>query len=62
MKRVNNLYPKIADSDNLYLAFYKAAKGKQDRREVVEFRADFSANINHLRQQLLTGSPLLCYP
>ena len=53
MKRVGNLWPRIAERDNLLLAFHKAARGKADRREVVRFRADLEENIGFLRRALL---------
>ena len=57
MKRLNNLYPEIIDPDNLRLAFNKAARGKQDRLEVVRFRAEFEKNIHQLYRQLLLEEP-----
>ncbi len=53
MKRTGNLYYKIAEPDNLRLAFSKAVKGKQDRPEVMQFRANFESNIMALRQEIL---------
>lgn len=38
MKRVGFLIERIADMDNLRLAFYKAQKGKRGKREVIEYR------------------------
>lgn len=52
MKRAGGLYTRIADPVNLRIAFWKAAKGKQDRQEVITFRGDFEANIEKLRHQL----------
>jgi hypothetical protein len=57
MKRLNGLHQQIADPDNLRLAFCKAARGKQDRPEVMRFRANFDASIRKLHQQLLVGAP-----
>ncbi len=53
MKRAGNLYPRIAEPQNLRLAYHKAARGKQDRAEVRAFRADFEENIRGLREGLL---------
>lgn len=53
MKRAGNLYRKIIEPDNLRLAFVKAARGKQDRGEVVRFRAFFDENLAELHRQLL---------
>ncbi len=55
MRRVGNLYKKIADPDNLRLAFLKASRGKQQRAEVVVFRCDFEENIATLHNQLISG-------
>ncbi len=51
MKRAGGLYTKIADPVNLRVAFWKAAKGKQDRREVIAFRKDFEGNMGRLKRQ-----------
>jgi len=56
MKRVGNLIEKIADSDNLYLAFYKASKGKHAKEEVIEYRDNLQFNILSLREQILSGN------
>lgn len=62
MKRVGNLYLKIAEPQNLRLAFVKAAKGKQARTEVVEYRERLEENLALLRNQLLEGRVELgCY-
>jgi len=47
---------KIADLDNLYLAYRKARRGKQCKCEVIRFAAHLDDNIACLRQQLLDGS------
>lgn len=57
MKRVGNLYHRIADPDNLRLAFVKAAKGKADRREVIRYRTQLDWNLARLRTQLLNHNP-----
>jgi RNA-directed DNA polymerase len=57
MKRTGNLYFKIAEPDNLRLAFCKAAKGKQDRPEVMRFRAHFESSIMALRREILSKTP-----
>ena len=40
MKRAGNLIDRIADADNLRLAFWKASRGKRAKAEVLRFRAD----------------------
>lgn len=53
MKRAGNLYPGICDYENLCLAFYKAARGKRQRPDVIAFELRFSENIIRLRDQLI---------
>lgn len=55
MRRVGNLMGRIADYDNIQLAFIKSCRGKQAKREVLEFRADYDRNINEIRKSLLLG-------
>jgi len=57
MKRANNLYSLIPTHENLRKAFRKASKGKQAHREVIEFRQNFDANIDKLREQLINKEP-----
>jgi retron-type reverse transcriptase len=59
MKRVGNLYAAITEPDNLRLAFWKAAKGKRDRKEVIDFGRDLAGNIQRLRVQLLREQPVI---
>lgn len=56
MKRVGYLMEKIADYDNIQLAYLKASRGKQAKREVLEFRKNYEENIRLIRTQLLDGS------
>lgn len=46
----------IAESDNLRLAFYKAAKGRQTNEDVIAYRKQLDRHLGALRNQLLTGS------
>ncbi len=57
MKRTKGLYPLIPTYENLCRAFRKAAKGKQNRKEVIAFRKDFETNIMKIRDQLLRHEP-----
>jgi RNA-directed DNA polymerase len=57
MRRAGNLYHRISAYENLCVAFYKAARGKQDRPEVIAFHNEFNANIQELRRQLLSHNP-----
>ena len=53
MKRAGNLIERIADADNLRLAFWKASKGKRAKAEVLAFRADLDAQLRRLGEELL---------
>lgn len=55
MKRAGQLIYKIADPDNLRLAYWKARKGKEDRVEVQSFLSNLDENLSILRTQLLSG-------
>ena len=55
MKRENNLIEKIADPDNLRLAFWKARKAKDWKMEVAEYRKNLDERLLTLRSQLLSG-------
>ncbi|MGD9707323.1 MAG: RNA-directed DNA polymerase [Candidatus Delongbacteria bacterium] len=56
MKRTGNLINKIADTDNLKLAFYKAAKGKADKNGVIKYRENLVENLLKLRNEILSGN------
>ncbi|MEZ4599557.1 MAG: reverse transcriptase/maturase family protein [Syntrophotaleaceae bacterium] len=53
MKRTGNLYPKIAEPDNLRLAFNKAVRGKRSRNEVIRFQRRLDENLAELHRQLI---------
>jgi RNA-directed DNA polymerase len=55
MKRAGNLIHRIADPDNLRLAFWKAGKGKRYSKEVEAYRKDLDKNLRVLREQILRG-------
>ena len=55
MKREGYLIERVADLDNLLLAFHKAHKGKLCKNEVRSFRADLQANLMRMRDDLLQG-------
>jgi len=52
MKRAGNLYSQIWLYENLCSAFLKAARGKNDRPDVIEFRRNFSFNIRKIQEEL----------
>lgn len=53
MRRAGNLYERIADPENLRLAFWKACRGKRDRAEVKQYAARLDENLAKLRKDLL---------
>ena len=52
MKRFGNLYHRIYDIDNLYLAYSKAKKGKGKTYGVIQFEKDLDNNILSLHKEL----------
>jgi RNA-directed DNA polymerase len=54
MKRAGNLFESIYDTGNIYLAFWKAAKGKRDRNEVIAFAKNFETNVRKLHLAIKT--------
>ncbi len=56
MRRAGNLYLKIAERENLELAFWKAQRRKSARSDVQVFRANLSENLTLLREELLSGN------
>ncbi len=55
MKRVGFLIEKIADIDNLRLAFWKARKGKSYANEVAIYRQNLDKNLLTLQAEILSG-------
>ena len=56
MKRAGQLLEAIAATDNLRLAFWKAARGKSATRDVIAYRAGLDANLAQLRTGILDGT------
>lgn len=56
MKRAGQLIEKIADIDNLLLAYRKARRGKQHKKSVREYSENLFSNIALLRSNILSGS------
>ncbi len=52
MKRQGYLIEKIANLDNLYLAVWKAKKGKEGRTEVIKYTANLQENLRKLQTQI----------
>jgi hypothetical protein len=42
--------------DNLYLAYYKASKGKRAKEEVLDYGENLQLRILSLREQILSGN------
>lgn len=59
LKRAGNLYDRIAEPENLRLAFLKAIRGKRGKREVREYAARLDGNLSLLRDQLLAHAPVV---
>lgn len=59
MRRVGNLMHKIADYDNLQLAFIKSCRGKQCKAEVLRFREYYDENMRRIRNSLLLGNAVV---
>lgn len=65
MKRAGDLISKISTIDNLYLAWTKTIRGKQDKPAVLRFRENFHENIRALSDDLREGTktwgPYYCF-
>ncbi len=55
MKRRNHLFENIIDLENLYLAYWKARKGKEGERKVQHYAENLNENIQRLRGELESG-------
>lgn len=53
MKRAGNLYERIAEPENLRLAFLKSIRGKRGKQDVIAYTSNLDANLRELREQLL---------
>jgi RNA-directed DNA polymerase len=56
MKRTNDLFRHIPTLENLYLAFWKASKGKRYAQSVLEFQDKLDKNLLSIQKDLLEGS------
>ncbi|NDV93507.1 reverse transcriptase [Dysgonomonas sp. 521] len=56
MKRFGNLYDKICDADNLYLAYSKARKGKGKSYGVKQFESNLIENMQMIQDDLINGT------
>ncbi len=55
MKRYGDVFERIAEVENLRIAFHKASKKKHDRRAVRKIEADLDNNLQKLHDDLLAG-------
>ncbi len=56
MKRIGDLYDRIASFENLLWAAGRARRGKRNRPDVAAFHADLEANLLELRDELRSGT------
>lgn len=56
MKRTGYLIDKISDMENLYLAYYKASKGKNTNETVMSYSKKLLSNLMILQQQICSGN------
>jgi hypothetical protein len=56
MKRAKHLIEKIQELDNLYLAYFKAKRGKSDTCAVIDYARCLDQNIKMLQEQIQTGN------
>jgi hypothetical protein len=59
MKRDNHLLERIADMENLRLAFWKSCKGKAGKADVETFRQSLDSNLLKLRSTILARARYL---
>ena len=55
MKRAGNLYSKIADMENLRLAYIKARRGKEGKPDVYSYGKNVEKKLLSIREVLITG-------
>lgn len=56
MKRQANLIEKIAGLDNLYLAYWKAKRGKALKQDCIDYAGNVKNNILLLQEHIITGN------
>ncbi len=56
MRRCNHLFERVIDLDNLYLAYWKARKGKEAKADVIAYSENLHDNILKLRAELIDGT------
>ena len=53
VKRIDNLYDRICDEQNIFLAYINARKGKGRTHGVMEFEKELDGNIKSIQKELL---------
>jgi len=56
MKRIGNIFESICDTNNLYIAYQKARKGKSMRYGVLMFEKNLDSNLLQLQKELTSGT------
>lgn len=56
MRRTGYLIDEISDMDNLYLAYYKASKGKHSKEIVQSYSKNLISNLRILQYQIRSGN------
>ena len=56
MKRIGNIFDKVANIDNLHAAYLKAKKGKGKRYGVLLFERNLETNLQKLCNELISGT------
>ena len=56
MKRIGNLYERVCNTENLYLAYTKAKKGKANTYGVLHFEKELESNLQSIQEELISGS------
>lgn len=66
MKRQGHLIERIAEMENLRLAFWKVRRGKEEKQEVIRFCINLEMNLVVLQKELLDGRVVIgdyhCFP
>jgi len=56
LKTIKNLFDKIIDFENLYMAWESARKGKRYRDEIMEFSDNLESNLIDIQNHLIYGT------
>ena len=56
LKTYRNIFPRVCDYDNLFLAFLKAKQRKAKKNYVIEFENGLENELYSLQWELLTGT------